>query len=63
VSTNVTEAETSICASWYVMVTSASGNSVFATMGPYSTEAGARDAADVARVAHYRLGVGRGGGP
>ncbi|MEP7022163.1 MAG: hypothetical protein ABI808_16085, partial [Pseudonocardiales bacterium] len=58
----VTEADVSICATWYVLVTSASGNSVFATMGPYPTEAGARDAADVARVAHYRLGVRRSGG-
>jgi hypothetical protein len=46
---------------WYVMVTSASGDSVFATMGPYPTEADAEAAAEVGRVAHYRIGVARRG--
>ena len=45
-----------VCARWYVMVTSARGNSVFAMMGPYPNEANARDAADGARVVHYRVG-------
>jgi hypothetical protein len=44
---------------WYVMVTSAAGNGVFATMGPYPTEADAEAAARVGRVVHYRLGVAR----
>jgi hypothetical protein len=52
----VTEADVSICATWYVLVTSASGNSVFATMGPYPSEVGAKHAADGARVVHYRVG-------
>lgn len=43
---------------WYVMVTSASGERAFATMGPYPTEARAKDAADVARVVHYRIANG-----
>jgi hypothetical protein len=51
-----------ISAEWYVLVTSASGNSVFATMGPYQTEADAVNAADVARVVHYRVGI-RGDSP
>ena len=51
-----------ISAEWYVLVTSASGETVFATMGPYQTEADAVNAADVGRVVHYRVGV-RGGSP
>jgi hypothetical protein len=53
------EAESSIRARWYVMVTSASGQSVFAMMGPYPTQAGAEDAAAVARVVHYQVAVSR----
>jgi hypothetical protein len=48
--------ESAVAATWYVLVTSPSGHSVFATMGPYPTEVDARDAADVARVVHYRIG-------
>jgi hypothetical protein len=44
---------------WYVLVTSATGNSVFATMGPYPSENGAKHAADGARVVHYRVGQAR----
>ena len=51
-----TEQETGIRPRWYVLVTSATGNSVFATMGPYPSEVGAKDAADGARVVHYRVG-------
>ena len=36
---NATEREAGIRASWYVLVTSATGNSVFATMGPYPPKA------------------------
>ena len=42
-------------ARWYVLVTSATNDSIFATMGPYPSEAGAKDAADGARVVHYRV--------
>lgn len=45
-----------VSARWYVMVTTPSGDSVFATMGPYPDETVARDAADGARVVHYRVG-------
>jgi hypothetical protein len=59
-----TATPTDICPSWYVLVTSASGNSVFATMGPYPDEAGAKSAAIGARAVHYRLGQARRvGGP
>jgi hypothetical protein len=44
---------------WYVLVTSATDNSVFATMGPYPSEVGAKEAADGARVVHYRVGRAR----
>jgi hypothetical protein len=54
-----TATPTGICPSWYVLVTSASGNSVFATMGPYPDEAGAKSAADGVRAVHYRLGQAR----
>jgi hypothetical protein len=42
-------------AEWYVLVSSASGKNVFATMGPYLTKAHAVKAADVARVPRYRV--------
>jgi hypothetical protein len=51
-----TEPERGIRSRWYVLVTSASGKGVFATMGPYPSEVGAKDAAAVARVMHYRVG-------
>jgi hypothetical protein len=54
---NVTHA--AVRARWYVIVTSKGGGSVFATMGPYSTEAGAQSAAEAGRVVHYRIGVAR----
>ena len=56
---HASDAETGISARWYVMVTSTSGRSIFAVMGPYPTEVAARDAADGARVVHYRVGHGR----
>lgn len=42
-------------APWYVLVTSATGNRVFATMGPYRSEVRAKHAADGARVVHYQV--------
>jgi hypothetical protein len=45
----------SISAEWYVLVTSAGAAHEFATMGPYPTKADAVNAADVARVPHYRV--------
>jgi hypothetical protein len=54
-----TERGAGVRARWYVLVTSAAGNSVFATMGPYPSEVGAKDAADGARVVHYRVGQAR----
>ena len=45
----------SVSAKWYVMVTSASKQSVFAMMGPYPTEADAVQAADTARLPHYHV--------
>ena len=40
---------------WYVLLTSAGGNTVFATLGPYMT----RDVADAkalqSKAAHYRV--------
>jgi len=59
---NAPEAEPDVAAPWYVLVTSESGKPAFATMGPYSTEAGARDAADAARVLYYRIADGGGAG-
>jgi hypothetical protein len=50
------ENETGIRPRWYVLVTSATSNRVFATMGPYPSETGAKNAADGARVVHYRVG-------
>jgi len=47
----------SISAKWYVLVTSASRRSVFATMGPYPTEADAVQAADTATVPHYHVAL------
>lgn len=58
---NATETQAGVRARWYVMVTSASGDSVFATMGPYPTEADAEAAAEVGRVVHYRIGVAAAG--
>ena len=55
---SVMDAESGIRPRWYVMVTSATGNNVFATMGPYPTAAVAEDAAVVARVLHYRIAGG-----
>ena len=51
------EAETSISANWYVLVTSTDTNDVFAVMGPYPTEADAVQAADTARVPHYHVAL------
>jgi protocatechuate 3,4-dioxygenase beta subunit len=56
-----TQTQAGIRARWYVMVTSASGDSVFATMGPYPSEADAEAAAKVGRVAHYRIGIAAAG--
>jgi hypothetical protein len=53
------ETMTGVRPKWYVLVTSAGGKSVFATMGPYRNEAGAKTAADAARVVHYRVGRSR----
>ena len=47
----------SISAKWYVLVTSPSKRSVFATTGPYPTEADAVQAADTARVPHYHVAL------
>jgi hypothetical protein len=47
----------SISAKWYVLVVSANKKSVFATMGPYATEADAVQAADTARVPHYHVAL------
>jgi len=47
----------SISAKWYVLVTSPSKRSVFATMGPYPTEAAAVQAADTARVPNYHVAL------
>jgi hypothetical protein len=49
----------SISAKWYVLVSSANKESVFATMGPYPTEADAVQAADTARVPHYHVALSR----
>lgn len=47
--------EPDVAVAWYVLVTSASRKSAFATMGPYATEEDAKHAADDARVVHYRI--------
>jgi hypothetical protein len=47
----------SISAKWYVLVESASKETVFATMGPYASEAAAVQAADTARVPHYHVAL------
>ena len=47
----------SISAKWYVLETSPGKRSVFATMGPYPTEAEAVQAADTARVPHYHVAL------
>ena len=58
---NAHDAEPDVATPWYVLITSESGKPAFATMGPYSTEAGARDAADAAHVLYYRIAVGGAG--
>jgi len=45
----------SISAKWYVLVSSANKRSVFATMGPYPTEADALQAANTASVPNYHV--------
>ena len=40
---------------WYVLVTSSSGESVFATLGPFVTQEVAEQKARVSRVVHYRV--------
>jgi hypothetical protein len=40
---------------WYVLLTSASGNSVFATLGPYMTREVADAKALESKAAHYRV--------
>ena len=52
---SATEQATGVRAPWYVLVTSATGNSVFATMGPYRSQVRAKHAADGARVVHYQV--------
>ena len=47
----------SVSAKWYVMVTSVSKENVFATMGPYPTEADAVRAADNARLPQYHVAL------
>ncbi len=42
-------------AAWYVLLTSASGNTVFATLGPYMTREVADAKALQSKVAHYRV--------
>ena len=54
-----TGTQAGVRARWYVMAMCSSGDSVFATMGPYPTEADAKAAAKVGRVARYRIGVAR----
>jgi hypothetical protein len=40
---------------WYVLLTSASGNTVFATLGPYITREVADAKARQSRAVHYRV--------
>ena len=40
---------------WYVLLTSASGNTVFATRGPYLTRDLAEVGAVESKAAHYRV--------
>jgi hypothetical protein len=40
---------------WYVLVTSSSGKSVFAMLGPYATREFAERKARNSRVVHYRV--------
>ncbi len=56
---NAPDAELDVAAPWYLLVTSESGKSPFATMGPYTSHAEARRAADAARVMYYRIASGR----
>lgn len=53
------ETVTGIRPNWYILVTTASGHGVFAKMGPYRNELGAKTAANAARVVHYRVGRSR----
>ena len=41
--------------SWYVLVTSSSGNTVFAMLGPYATPDVAERKARNSRIVHYRV--------
>src|SRR6266705_2874913 len=41
--------------SWYVVLTSASGTSIFATLGPYLTRELAEASARDSRLVHYRV--------
>ena len=40
---------------WYVLVTSSSGKSVFAMLGPFATSDVAEQKARASRVVHYRV--------
>jgi hypothetical protein len=40
---------------WYVLATSPSGNSVFATLGPFLTRARAEEEARHSRLAYFRV--------
>jgi hypothetical protein len=42
-------------ATWYVLLTSASGNTCFATLGPYTTREFAEAKATEAKADHYRV--------
>ena len=42
-------------APWYVLLTSASGNTVFATLGPYTTREVADAKALQSKAAHFRV--------
>ena len=42
-------------ATWYVLLTSASGNTCFATLGPYMTRELAEAKATESKAAYYRL--------
>ena len=42
-------------ATWYVLLTSASGNTAFATLGPYTTREHAEERAIESNAAHYRI--------
>ncbi len=42
-------------ATWYVLLTSASGNTCFGTLGPYTTRELGEVAAGESKAAHYRV--------